>query len=502
MHANGNGHSHFAATTAATATASAASARSAQPKPQIPAPLPLLVQEIAVAPISLPVVTPVPAAQPGSMFNHLPASRPTHNLYELLKALSPEFPRSVSERMQSVDQSLLTDADMQLIPDQHQDKSIAVANSAPLDDASLRSISEAESLNCKDFYLSDLWSFYDNPYGHDVSLEHSATSAETCDSELTASYVPYLSACHLYSKSGQILIDFCETTLPHLRIPLKERIAQLAHDHFPALVTAKASQFDLARSFFAISWVPIVVDVQTSNVLQGTWILYHSLDLQDTCPMQQSSMQRQHTEAQLRQQIKDESQHRRRSSLNNNAIAASQLNCNGTNGVASPELTFSPSAPALHWCHCGGICREQAEFDECRSSPNGSMPMTSPQCNGSSNQQQHQHQQVHSDMMSDVDMGDYIDDEDDCCDDMSLQAAALAAQRHDDSLPLALIGYACLRVHSQTWFDLPSPSPRSMPHSTSDRTSKVDLIQPLNFLIATGDFEHPDLHYITRTLLR
>jgi len=170
--------------------------------------------------------------------------------------------------------------------------------------------------------LGEIWDFLDKPFGHEVEVD--------VDGELqTALFTPFLSAIQLFSNdidtnghddddvvamssssaasptsssflsscsstssssransttssatgSGRkLLFEFFERSGPDVREPLGSVIERLAED-YPPLVEAHTSAFDRTRSWFAISWCPLLCFQKTDNPFSGMFLTYHSLDI-------------------------------------------------------------------------------------------------------------------------------------------------------------------------------------------------------------------------------
>ena len=141
------------------------------------------------------------------------------------------------------------------------------------------------------YLLGDMWRQYSDPFGHEVAL--------LLDGHETLSYfVPYLSALSVMSStnvtskdriSANIVdfpgsrtspvkpamaavsaiplptsgvpfhIQYTENASPYHRLPLLDKIMQLSHAT-PQLIQAASCQLDLERSWFAVSWQPIMND--------------------------------------------------------------------------------------------------------------------------------------------------------------------------------------------------------------------------------------------------
>lgn len=178
----------------------------------------------------------------------------------------------------------------------------------------------------RDFTLGDLWDFYDLPYGHDIDVlldpqqllhgaahAHAHAHTHTHQSSLHALhaqpegsevyYVPYLSALVLYERAqagvdpavaeaAPPLLQWFERVSPHQRMPLADSIASIASCFSPApcsplyelfrpfpsrtiLRQLAAHQLDTRRSWYAITWYPILHDPLSTPFLPGAFLIYH-----------------------------------------------------------------------------------------------------------------------------------------------------------------------------------------------------------------------------------
>lgn len=210
-----------------------------------------------------------------------------HNLVGFFSNTTPVFPESMlshSSACQCSDDSEADEEDEE--EEEENEKS---------DRKCCPSCSSSSPADGVSFQLSDLWSFYDEPYGHEVPI----TTQD--GSENFAFYVPYLSAIQLYRPSHEAgdnekeeeeettekdtpLFEYFETAKPDQRIPLTDKVRELAHS-FEAILTGRSSDFDMSRSWYAISWYPILCDHYISKAVGGCFLTYHHLFVVDTCPL-------------------------------------------------------------------------------------------------------------------------------------------------------------------------------------------------------------------------
>lgn len=137
--------------------------------------------------------------------------------------------------------------------------------------------------------LSEVWEYYDQPYGHEVPL------VLEDGVESYAFYVPHLSAVQVYGRargegadgaapmiaaleergdSSVKLLDFFETAKPNKRVPLLDRISELDEAH-EGVLTGSAVDLDCSRSWYSISWFPILCDQYNSDAVRGCFLTYH-----------------------------------------------------------------------------------------------------------------------------------------------------------------------------------------------------------------------------------
>lgn len=132
------------------------------------------------------------------------------------------------------------------------------------------------------FKLADLWSFYDQPYGHEVPL---VIDGRQC----FAFFSPYLSGIRLFAKPmnthepSRLLFEYFENATPDQRVPMANKIRELSKKWEP-LVTASTCFIDLQKSWYAISWYPILCDHYTSKAVTGCFVTYHTFEVAGECP--------------------------------------------------------------------------------------------------------------------------------------------------------------------------------------------------------------------------
>mmetsp|Transcript_3842 Transcript_3842/g.5454 ORF Transcript_3842/g.5454 Transcript_3842/m.5454 type:complete len:673 (-) Transcript_3842:401-2419(-) len=157
--------------------------------------------------------------------------------------------------------------------------------------------------------LGDLFKFYDEPYGHEVELEVAGESR-------TLVLVPYLSALRLVWSESPIKGDSTSSSCspsdtdeellntstewkrgrgersferflkgpPYRRIPLGQHAREL-RAQYPEVWNIGLDQFDKERSWFSVSWNPVVVSGHdyASGIFKGIFLTYHGLR-QTRCP--------------------------------------------------------------------------------------------------------------------------------------------------------------------------------------------------------------------------
>lgn len=150
------------------------------------------------------------------------------------------------------------------------------------------------------FDLKDVWSFYDEPYGIEVPVVlsyHNEEKPFTYAVDEFVYFVPHLSAIQLFLNDHEHrpIFEFFETSKPHMRYPLIDKIEELARERCPELLTLRSA--DLSnKSWFSIAWYPILCHNTTINWLKGQMITYHSLQPQELlidecyCPFLESEL--------------------------------------------------------------------------------------------------------------------------------------------------------------------------------------------------------------------
>lgn len=129
------------------------------------------------------------------------------------------------------------------------------------------------------FPLSGLWSYYDQPYGHEVPLMID-------NRQVYAFFVPYLSAVQLFGKepNSPALFEYFEQNNPGQRIPLVDKIQQLGLS-CDFLIHGNSMLLDCSRSWFSIAWYPILCDHYTNRFIGGCFLTYHKFELVGECPL-------------------------------------------------------------------------------------------------------------------------------------------------------------------------------------------------------------------------
>jgi len=149
------------------------------------------------------------------------------------------------------------------------------------------SSSKRSTKSDSDFSFLDLWSFFDEPYGHECSL--TLENGEKRDTY----FVPYLSAIQLFTptidtvSSGKPIFQFFENVGPYLRVPVVDKIKILSK-YCPLLLNGRNNDLDLERSWFSIYWHPILSDYNLTQPLSGSFLTYHSFELVGRSPFRHS----------------------------------------------------------------------------------------------------------------------------------------------------------------------------------------------------------------------
>ncbi|OIV90986.1 hypothetical protein TanjilG_16946 [Lupinus angustifolius] len=133
------------------------------------------------------------------------------------------------------------------------------------------------------FFLEDLWESFTESSAYGVEVPLIINGSES----IQQYYIPYLSAIQLYaeesyeaevsSSSGQLVYEYFEGALPHLRPPFHNKISILASE-FPNLKKYGSNDL-LPSSWFSVSWYPIyrIPVGSTLKSLDASFLTFHSL---------------------------------------------------------------------------------------------------------------------------------------------------------------------------------------------------------------------------------
>ncbi|CAL0300237.1 unnamed protein product [Lupinus luteus] len=133
------------------------------------------------------------------------------------------------------------------------------------------------------FFLEDLWESFTESSAYGVEVPLTINGSES----IQQYYVPYLSAIQLYaeesyeaevsSSSEQLVYEYFEGALPHLRPPFHNKIYILASE-FPNLKKYRSNDL-LPSSWFSVSWYPIyrIPVGATLKSLDASFLTFHSL---------------------------------------------------------------------------------------------------------------------------------------------------------------------------------------------------------------------------------
>ncbi|KAL0223154.1 hypothetical protein P9112_002544 [Eukaryota sp. TZLM1-RC] len=142
-----------------------------------------------------------------------------------------------------------------------------------------------------EYFLRDLWRFYDLPFGLEVPVKNLPVSH--------VHFVPYLSSVQIYVHvdavnnlshlisppsvspidDAQLVLEFFETVQPEARLPFPEQIHALAAS-CPLLNEGKSSLLH-PRSWFSVLWYPLLCDKHTIPFLKGSFLSYHGFQFQE-----------------------------------------------------------------------------------------------------------------------------------------------------------------------------------------------------------------------------
>jgi hypothetical protein len=323
----------------------------------------------------------------------------TPNLLNFLRAVTPSFPVSVRTRM-------ATSAFCEKIPAPGVKSSLSLGSSAPFVDHDNEA--DSDDLTLIDFHLRDLWKCYDEPYGHECTLVIGGRACECY-------FVPYLSCLQvIQSEKDTLLMSFTEKSPPHQRVPLWDKITELAND-CPLLLHGKASQLNRLKSFFCISWYPLLVDHQTSAALSGSFLTFHAFQIVGECPLNPSEMQ---IEGSRSPPLTVSS---------GASVSATEEREKSNENLLITNLSINASYPLASACNCGNLCK---------SLPSGSL--ASHGLRSSSRRLDLDEQDKGED--SEEERGE---DEDE---NQTIQSRGVETEF------LALVGYVAHRVAEEVWF--------------------------------------------------
>jgi len=388
----------------------------------------------------------------------------------------------------------------------------------------------------RDFRLFDLWQFFDEPYGHEVPLVLEQRETE-------AYFVPYLSAVQLFHRSSSSLSDsdsdsdslseacapapapffeYFERASPSQRVPLIDKIRELSH-YCSALTQSKASDLDQRRSWFCISWYPILCDLHTSRSLNGCFLTYHGFEVVGDCPLVPSLMSLDPIES----PSLPLSSHGITSAFSSPLSCAASIETTSTDSICTPSHS-SPSSSASS--------SGSEDESDCSVSSSTSMSSRSSRDHGSASPVDpmavltigEHHLQHRGSGSSGAGSGGSKKKLLCSCGNPiclkpcpSFRLGGFGKSFSDDDSPffVPLLGYVCHRVRDDTWFSRHSYShssghSRHNSHSShSSHTSflgtiedrdrdhelitHVDLIAPLSMLFASGKVLHSDYLHST-----
>ncbi|KAL0246862.1 hypothetical protein GEMRC1_008068 [Eukaryota sp. GEM-RC1] len=148
-------------------------------------------------------------------------------------------------------------------------------------------------LECE-YFLRDLWRFYDLPFGLEVPITNSTVNR--------VHFVPYLSSIQIFLHTDavpsfshmipeleippfddvQLVLEYFETTQPENRLPFPEQIHALSAS-CPLLYEGLSSCLH-PRSWFSVLWCPLLCDKHSIPLLRGSFLTYHGFTFQDDIP--------------------------------------------------------------------------------------------------------------------------------------------------------------------------------------------------------------------------
>ncbi|KAG9390854.1 Protein of unknown function DUF789 [Carpediemonas membranifera] len=122
------------------------------------------------------------------------------------------------------------------------------------------------------YSMSSLWKTYDCPYGFPILIQFGG-------SPVTVHYTPFLSAIELFPRLGEgnsPILQHASKLTPDIRPPFIDQIEALART-CPQLIEGISSDFDMERSWYSVSWYPILHDARTIPLVRGFILTYHRL---------------------------------------------------------------------------------------------------------------------------------------------------------------------------------------------------------------------------------
>ncbi|XP_057446504.1 uncharacterized protein LOC130738527 [Lotus japonicus] len=124
-------------------------------------------------------------------------------------------------------------------------------------------------------FESDSWS--DDSGSDDLSRSLSNNSSKTWDAVSNDSSSDQDGSSPTKDQLGHLYLQYTETAAPYARVPLMEKISELARSH-PAIMTLKSVDLSPA-SWMAVYWYPIYTIPGRKNVkdMEACFLTYHTL---------------------------------------------------------------------------------------------------------------------------------------------------------------------------------------------------------------------------------
>ncbi|KAL0210708.1 hypothetical protein RCL1_005144 [Eukaryota sp. TZLM3-RCL] len=136
-----------------------------------------------------------------------------------------------------------------------------------------------------EYFLRDLWRFYDLPFGLEVPIINLPVSR--------VHFIPYVSGMQLFLykdslesfshllpptqplifDDAALVFEFFEFNHPEVRIPFPEQIHSLSSSC--RLLSEATSSMLHPRSWYSVLWYPVLCDKNTISYLKGSFISYH-----------------------------------------------------------------------------------------------------------------------------------------------------------------------------------------------------------------------------------